>query len=441
MSKLSRSHHALAILITLSTLTAVPAHAINWVMLQGTEPAKAPAVRAFGFIAIDAQGTNGHALPAGPWQGQALAMNQLPPRLNEHQDLRISHARLGVRGRLLDGNINYWISPMAGENPISSNGTPNLKLTDISLTLNWIPHARLRLGQFFSPGSEEGITQVLLRHYINPSMVGSQIVNELPFETDGTPRDQANRPSGPASGWRQSGLQLFDAFRTGDWEHTYALMASTGSGLAIYNGLGTGRPDWHLYWSSELVFGGSGLGREGWKLFGWSQSGERELRVGQTQTARTFTRNRYGLGSTFERGSWRAGAEWIGADGMIPNGTDGSAVPGAVSNDGRWIASYNVLPEARAEGWYLDVGYRLLEQLELRARYDRLDRGVDRVLDERRFETVTLGLTYRFNPHLKILADYQFRSIEAPLLADTAVPNQILDAVDDLVAVRLFASF
>jgi hypothetical protein len=35
-------------------------------------------------------------------------------------------------------------------------------------------------------------------------------------------------------------------FKTGDWEHTYAVMAGTGTGLAIYNAMGSGRPDWHL---------------------------------------------------------------------------------------------------------------------------------------------------------------------------------------------------
>jgi len=61
---------------------------------------------------------------------------------------------------------------------------------------------------------------------------------------------------GPLSGWRDTGIQVFDAFNTGPWEHTYALMLGTGTGLEIYNGSGSGRPDWHLYWSSELIFSG-----------------------------------------------------------------------------------------------------------------------------------------------------------------------------------------
>lgn len=431
---------SVAILATGLTL-ATPASATNWIMLQGTEPASAPAYQAFGFIGIDHQQTDGNNLPAGPWRGQPMVLNQIPPHFEDSSVLQFSHLRLGLRGRLLDGKLNYWVSPLAGDNPISANGTPNVKLTDVSLTLNLIPHARVRLGQFFMPGSEEGLTPVVLRDYINSTSVGSQMVNELPLASDGLPSRDANDPTGPASGWRDTGIQVFDAFRTRAWEHTYALMAGTGTGLAIYNGSGTGQPEWHLYWSSELVFGGNGPFREGLKLFGWYQDGEREIRAGLKQTEQTFDRGRYGLGTAFRRGPWRAVAEWIKADGMIFNGTDGVAVPGAVSNNGRLVASYEVLPEGEADGWYLDGGYTLFDKLELRTRLDRLNRATGSALTERRFDTLTLGLTYRFNKHVRVLADYQFRDFEAPGLPETAVPNQILAEVDDLLAFRVWASF
>ena len=49
---------------------------------------------------------------------------------------------------------------------------------------------------------------------------------------------------------------------------------------------------------------------------------------------------------------------------------------------------------------------------------------------------VLLGRT-----NFRLLADYQFRDVEAPGLPGDAVANQILDDVDNLVAVRLWASF
>jgi len=438
-----RFHHrarSFALLITGSLATA-PAFGANWIMLQGTEPPSAPAYKPFGFIGIDYQRTDGTDLPAGPWNGQPLALNQIAPKLEDPDEFQVSYARLGLRGRLLDGKLNYWFSPLAGYNGISYYGTPNLKLTDVSATLNLIPHARVRIGQFKFPGSEEGIQAVVLRDYINPSSVGGQIVNERYFDSDGFPTSDANDPTGPASGWRDTGIQVFDAFKTGDWEHTYAAMAGTGTGLAIYKGTGSGQPDWYLYWSSELVFGGMGPFRDGLKLTGWYQDGDREIRVGRVQDKESFDRERYGLGATFRRGAWRASAEWIKADGMIFNGTDGVAVPGSISNNGKWVAGFNVLPDDEADGWYLDAGYRLFDKWELRARYDRLNRGTDDKETERRFETLTVGVTYRFNEHLRVLADYELRDAEAPGLSGSATANRILSEVDDLLGLRIWASF
>lgn len=429
-----------AIVVFLSAL-APATLAANWIMLLGTEPDNAPAYRLFGFVGLDYQQTSGSRLPAGPWKGQKLVLNQIRPRLDSPDQAQVSHARVGLRGRLLDGKLNYWVSPLAGYNGLSDNGSPNVKFTDVSLTLNLIPHARIRIGQFKHPGSEEGMQPAVLRDYISPTDVSRQIMNERYFDSDGLPIDNDNVFDGPLSGWRGTGVQVFDAFRTGSWEHTYALMAGTGTGLAIYNGVGSGRPDWYLYWSSEWILGGKGPARDGLKLSAWYQNGTREIRTGLKQQEESFDRKRYGIGATFRKGPWRAAAEWIKADGMIPNGTDGVAVPGSISNNGRIVASFNVLPDNQADGWYLDAGYTLFGKWELRARYDRLNRGTDLAATERRFSTLTLGTTYRFNKHVRVLADYAFRDIEAPRLSGTAVPNQILAAVDDVFGVRVWAKF
>lgn len=439
-----RSHFFLSLANGLAVallLLSTSAGAANWIMLQGTESKQAPAIRAFGFLGVEFQKTRGSDLPAGPWKGQSMVLNQIGPNWEDSSALQFSYARLGIRGRLFDGKLNYWLSPLAGDNGISQNGTPNVKFTDISATLNVIPHARIRLGQFKFPGSEEGLQPAVLRDYVVATDVSKQIVNERFYDTDGTPKNNANDSESPLSGWRDTGVQVFDAFRTGDWEHTYAVMAGTGTGLAIYNGSGNDRPDWHLYWSSELVFGGKGPFRQGLKLTGWYQDGKREIRTGASQLKDTFDRKRYGLGATFRRGPWRAAAEYVKADGMIANGTDAVSVPGSISNNGSQVSSFNVLPDNEADGWYLDGGYSFFKKLELRARYDRLNRGTDSAETERRFQTLTLGLTYRHNKHVRVLADYLFRDIEAPGLSGNTIPNQILDDVDDLFAVRLWAKF
>jgi len=132
------------------------------------------------------------------------------------------------------------------------------------------------------------------------------------------------------------------------------------------------------------------------KLTGWYQDGERELRIGAQQKTETFDRKRYGLGTVFRRGPWHVAGEWVKADGMIFNGTDGGAVPGSVGNQGNVIAGFNVLPDDDADGWYLDGGYRLFDKWELRARYDRLNRGTNEKEVERRFETFARCVNFQF---------------------------------------------
>ena len=53
--------------------------------------------------------------------------------------------------------------------------------------------------------------------------------------------------------------------------------------------------------------------------------------------------------------------DWVKAEGMIFDGADGGAVPGTISNNGKLVASYNVLPDNEADGWYVDGGYTLFK--------------------------------------------------------------------------------
>ncbi len=45
------------------------------------------------------------------------------------------------------------------------------KFTDLSVTLNLIPHARICIDQFKQPGSEEGLYPTILRDYIRPTRI------------------------------------------------------------------------------------------------------------------------------------------------------------------------------------------------------------------------------------------------------------------------------
>jgi hypothetical protein len=73
--------------------SAQEASATNWLMLQGTEPKDAPAIRPFGFVGIDYQYTGGTDLPAGPWQGQSMVLNRIAPKLEDSETFKVSHLR------------------------------------------------------------------------------------------------------------------------------------------------------------------------------------------------------------------------------------------------------------------------------------------------------------------------------------------------------------
>jgi predicted porin len=177
-------------------------------------------------------------------------------------------------------------------------------------------------------------------------------------------------------------------------------------------------------------------------MFAWGQTGQRTLEfVNGVQDTRSYDRDRWGLGTTFRKGKYRAAAEYIYADGMIFNGTDAGAVPGTRNNADTVTASFNIQPNGEADGWYIDLGYRVLPKLELDVRYDYLDRMKNVGANEREFTTWTLGAQYFINKKTRALVNYEFRDAEAPDFSGSATPNQILDNLDNRVGVQVLAIF
>ena len=417
--------------------------AANWLTLQGTEPAGSQTrAKLWGFVQPEFQSTDGTPLQAGPFAGQPASFNQIPPQLDEHSTFLIRRARVGLRGNLMpeDSHVNYFLLLEAGENGITQNSGGRIKLTDASVTLNYLPGARIRLGQFKYPGAEEGLMAIQSYDYINYSNATNILLQERFFDSDGSVSNlDENAPNGSVGAFRDIGVQLFDGYMVGNWEHSYAVMLGNGNG--ILRGDDNSAKDVYLYWASERVFAGKGPRRQGWKLLAWHQQGERTLASGVTQTDTDYDRTRWGVGTTLRKDRYRAAAEYIKADGMIFNGSDGGAVPGTLNMAGTAVASWNMLPNDKADGWYMDIGYRLLPALELDLRYDTLNRATQTAAEERQFTTWTLGMQYDFTENTRLMVNYEFRDAEAPQLADSDVPNQILDGLDDLMSMQLQASF
>ncbi len=423
-------------------LGSASVEATNWLAIQGTEPAGASErANVWGFIQPEYQYTEGTDLKAGPWAGKSAQFNVIGPDLDSNSTFNIHRARLGVRGTgfPLDSKVNYFLLVEAGNNGITSeNGS--VMATDASVTLNYIEGARFRVGQFKYPGSEEGLMAIHVFDYINFTNVTNMIMLERFFDSDGSVASVgANNPNGSVGAFRDIGVQVFDWFNTGNWEHSYAAMIGNGNG--IDRGDDNSDKDLYLYWASERVYGGEGPRRQGLKLYAWHQQGKRTIATGPTQTVGDYDRTRWGLGTTFRKAKYRAGAEYIKADGMIFNGSDGGAVPGTLNNAGTAVSSWNILPNDEADGWYVDAGYKLLPDLELDLRYDWLNRATDTAADERRFTAWTAGAQYTLNKKTRLIFNYEFRAAEAPELSGSAVPNQILDGMDDRASVQLLAIF
>jgi phosphate-selective porin len=423
---------------------SVSAHATNWLKLQGTEPAgSTDRYRLWGFIQPQYSHTEGSKLAAGPWAGQDAVFNQIGPDLDSSSTFQLRRARIGVRGANfpLDSKTNYFLLLEAGNNGITKYADSAVTTTDASVTLNQIPRARVRVGQFKYPGAEEGLQAIHVFNYVNFTLATDQLLLERFFDGDGSNTQDANKPNGSVGAFRDIGAQVFDWF---DWlgmEHTYAAMVGNGNGLNRTDN--NDKKDYYLYWASEKVFDGStGPRRQGLKLFGWYQNGKRTLEyVNGVAGDQNFNRKRWGFGTTFRKGKMRAAAEYIYADGMIFNGTDGGAVPGRRNNADTATASFNVSPDGKADGYYVDLGYKVLPQLELDLRYDYLDRVKNIDTQEREFNTWTVGAQWFFNKKTRVLVNYEFRDAEAPNSPSSAVPNQILDKTDDRLTLQLLAIY
>lgn len=430
--------------------------AANWLTLQGTEKDGASKrAHVWGFVQPEYQSTSGTKLEGGPWKGQSAIFNQIGPDLKTNESFGIRRARIGVRGTGLPldprlttfSKVNYFFLAEFGNNGITRvGGDGSAKITDASITLNHIPGARIRVGTFKTPGSEEGLQAIHVFDYINFTNVTNGLTFERFFDGDGSgtagngsagnSQNDANTPNGPVGAFRDTGIQVFDTFKVANWEHTYALMYGNGNGIS--RGDNDDNKDLHLYWSSELVFGGKGARRQGLKMFIWNQDGKRTL---TTEGAGEYDRTRSGLGATFRKDKYRAAFEYITADGMIFNGTDGGAVAGSIANNSIGAASFNVETKGEADGAYVHFGYAVMPELELDIRYDVYNRMTDVAAKERKFETTTLGAQYFFNKKSRATINYEFRDAEAPNAASIAGPNQVLGSIDDRLSVQLITIF
>jgi hypothetical protein len=441
---------------TLLTCASV-AQSANWLMLQGTEPdGQSARARVWGFVQVQYQKDTSDANAGDAYVPPKL----IGPDLQEQDGFNVNRARIGIRGTgfPLDSKVNYFVLAEFGNNGITSPGDRNVRLTDASITLSYIPGARIRAGLFKTPGAEEGLQAIHVFDYINFTTVTNQLLLERFPNDNGSFDAQSNNPAiklpsatgigafdSSVGAFRDTGIQVFDTFKVDDWEHSYAVMLGNGNGLNYGNA--DGFYDTYLYWSSELVFGGKGGRRQGLKMFIWNQDGKRLLDSTDdgTYNPETHDRKRSGLGVKYLQRPFRVSAEYMQGEGMIFVGQDKSsfninpAAGGGKPGDGA---------DGKANGYYLEGGWYIPDtKWEIDLRYDVYNRLTDNDAlpggpfkgntFEFKFETVTVGAQYHINKKTRINMEVSARSFEAVDFDEGKGPNANLDGVNERYAVQL----
>jgi len=461
---------------TLAFAAAGTAQAANWLMLQGTEPAAAAArANVWGFIQAqymkDFSDPNVYKNAANPGE-QYVPPKLLGPDLDSQDGFNVNRARIGVRGTgfPLDTRINYFVLLEMGNNGITAGHGAFARLTDASMTLNYIPGARIRAGLFKTPGSEEGLQAIHTFDYIDFTEGANGLLLErtpnkgwtesTAFPTTGnagafTKADlqggaSLNRFNNPVGAFRDVGVQVFDAFDVGnDWELSYAAMIGNGNGIEFSNA--DGEYDKYLYFSAEKKYGGKGPFAEGLKFFGWGQWGKRSLDntacaiptdcKAADNNPKLYDRNRAGLGVKYLQKPFRFTAEYITADGMIFEGPD---KPNLYFTNN---PAFGNGADAKGNGWYVEGGWYIPKsKFELDARYDTATFNDGRK-DQHTFDKWTLGVQYHFNPKTRLTLNYEIRDFtcDSGVVPCTApepnTPNYNLKGVGNKVGVQLTAIF
>lgn len=408
-----------SIAVTLAVCLPLSAHAANWVDVLATEPADAAAIKPFGFVQptythIDADPLSGMGGAATSANGQYQIQNQVGPTFEDTDQLQFLRAQFGLRGRLTD-KINYFLLTDLGHN-LTTVQHP-LMITDASMTFSFIPGAKIRAGLFKLPTGEEAlVSNPVAYSYVYYSAVTSALVQETFYrDVSGTPAGcQALQSATPTTldcgkavagnnAFRDWGIQVFDSFRKDNWELGYAAMLSNGNEIENLSDNNSGK-DLTARLQLSYVFKGKGPLREDANVFIWRQAGER------TYGGTDHDRVREGVGYRVAKGPFRTSGEYIRADGMVAAGPNPPVVP--ASGDLEPPYNLNLAPEGKADGWYLEAGWRFHPDWEIEARYDEFDRNNNDPAAQRVFRTWTLGGQYFISKSTRVTLNYEWREAE-----------------------------
>lgn len=451
----------------LATFGYAPAtFATNWFELQNNEKAGAEPFTFWGFIQptytrVDSASVTGIpatvvspvnganvAVPVGlrAYNGQTALFNLVGPDLARDEQLQMFRARPGVRGVIpgTDDKINYFVLAELGNNGLTRE--KHAVFSDASVTFNYIPGARIKVGLGRLPLGEEAMQGVQIMDYVNFSTATDQLLNErfvksyvnAPGRTSplavGAPMAMS-KITGAIGGFRDVGIEVYDWFVKDKMEYTYALMVSNGNGISFSDN--NGSKDVTARLQAAYVFGGGGPKREDVTAYVWHQESKRSF------SGTDYTRIREGLGAKYLRDGLRVSGEYIRAKGMI------YVAPTPQFNDIGFPAyepvDYVALDSSnKADGYYLETGWKFAPKWEVDLRYDELSKMTNSAYDERKASTWTLGGQYFYSPKVRFSMNYEIREIkvvhpDAQITNAQKVQGTAAQIIGDSVGNRLSA--
>ncbi|MHB1246659.1 MAG: hypothetical protein ACYCZH_09460 [Sulfuriferula sp.] len=425
------------------------AWATNWLQLQNNEAPNAPDFKLWGFVQPTYTANQGgavHGLKGPPqvtaYNGRTPVFNTVAPDLTNRDTLQFLRARIGARGFIpgTDKKINYFVLFEAGNNGLTR--THDIAVSDASVTFNYIPGARIRAGLVRMPMGEESLQGVALLDYINFTGVTDGLLNERFMQQASPSAGRAAAPTnlaranvvGSVGGFRDIGVEVYDWFRQGKMEYAYAVMVSNGSGITSLHDDNNSK-DVTARLQAAYVFGGKGPRRQDVMAYIWHQEGKRPF------GGQEYTRMREGLGAKYLRNGVRVSGEYMRGSGMILGGPN-LPFQDVGSPGFQPLTTVGLNSNNKADGWYLETGWRFAPKWEVDLRHDEYDRFTNDAANERLFTTWTLGSQYFMNKSTRITVNYDFRKLEVSnpgVLSGVQLNNAqvIAHSIGDRVAVQL----
>lgn len=445
------------LLILLVMGYSTSAQAVNWLMLQGTEPANV-SHRPFLFAQPSYTRDLSSEISAGPNTGRRALPTTVAPWFENDSEFHFRRARAGVRGNFtgvaqtdFTRKMNYFVLAEFAPNLLSYDfqGERERKLAPdhFSVTFNHIAGARLRLGLFKTPGLEETYQGIVSQDYIEFTDFAAREMLEI-FASGNTrvsPSAGTNADIGVPvvksegfNGARDWGVQVFDSFKQDDWDYSYAFMLGRGAGIHESGRAQKPLEQYYYLSAEEDIAGGKGPWKYGIKYYAWLQKGVRVFASDPLQ--QEYDRLRYGIGVRSQGPLFGLTARQrldIGL--MVADGMLFVSPVGAVKGGDLMFAAEK---GNRSRAVSIDYGYFVTPKWEAMLRWDRheLLYATDGIVwtrgDARNINAINYAVQYHFTPKMKLAFNFIDRKVTAPDENNPVVEN-VIGSIGNRYSVQL----